>query len=240
MTEMAVKSNRIYQSSGHATNNRFKPCLAIEKEQNSRVSSSSKKHNLVKWSNCSKPHLHCLNGYKTPLKARNFTLQFLLGAPLKARYLHITVAVGAPLKEEYLQNTISYRALQWSLKAEHLHISVAVGGSSKADNLQIAVVVGAPLKAKYLHITVSVGGPFESRVLSYDLLCSTLYEWIISFSPKIRKNYARTPQGGKHQRNNINHLRFTSESSWKWIAVSCSSKEDPVCILKITKWTTQR
>jgi len=47
------------------------------------------------------------------------------------------------------------------------------------------------LKEKYLHIIVSIGVPFESRVLTYDLLCSTFYEWIISFSPKIRKVYAR-------------------------------------------------
>jgi len=40
------------------------------------------------------------------------------------------------------------------------------------------------LKGKYLHITVSVGGAFESRVLSYDLLCSTSYEWTISFHQK--------------------------------------------------------
>ena len=61
----------------------------------------------------------------------------------------------------------------------------------KAGYRQIAIAVGAPLKAKYLHITVSVGGPFESGVLTYDLLCSTLYEWVISFSPKIRKIYSR-------------------------------------------------
>jgi len=36
-------------------------------------------------------------------------------------------------------------------------------------------LLGAPLKVEYLHSTVSVGGPFESRVLTYDLLCSTLY-----------------------------------------------------------------
>jgi len=67
----------------------------------------------------------------------------------------------------------------------------------KADYLQIAVALGAPLKAKYLHITVSVGEPFESRILTYDLLCSILYEWIIRFSRKIGKIYAHnTSRGG--------------------------------------------
>jgi len=65
---------------------------------------------------------------------------------------------------------------------------LAIGGPFE-DYLQIAVAVGAPLKAKYLHIAVSVGGSFESRVLSYDLLCSTLYQWVISFSPKIREKH---------------------------------------------------
>jgi len=51
-----------------------------------------------------------------------------------------------------------------------------LGAPLKADYLEIAVAVGAPLKAKYLYITVSVGGPFENRVLTYDLLCSTLHE----------------------------------------------------------------
>jgi len=46
----------------------------------------------------------------------------------------------------------------------------------KANYLQIAVAVGAPLKAKYLNGTVSLGDPSESRVLTYDLRCSTLYE----------------------------------------------------------------
>jgi len=39
----------------------------------------------------------------------------------------------------------------------------------------LQLLLGAPFKAKYLHSTVSVGGLFESRVLTYDLLCSTLY-----------------------------------------------------------------
>jgi len=46
------------------------------------------------------------------------------------------------------------------------------------------LLLGIPLKAKYLHIAVSVGGPFESRVLTYDLFCSALYEWIIKFLQK--------------------------------------------------------
>jgi len=70
----------------------------------------------------------------------------------------------------------------------------------KAHNLQIAVVVRGPLKAKYLHISVSLGGPFESRVLTYDLLCSTLYELIIGLSRKIKKIYACNTSKGLPKR----------------------------------------
>ena len=75
-----------------------------------------------------------------------------------------------------------------------------LGAHLKRDYLQIAVAVGGHLKAQYLHITVSVGEPFESRVLTYDLLCCTLYERIISFSPKKGKFFRTTSQGGPKKR----------------------------------------
>jgi len=56
------------------------------------------------------------------------------------------------------------------------------------------------LKAKYLHITISVGGPFDSKILAYDLLCSTLCELIIRLSPKIRKIYAHNTSRGAPER----------------------------------------
>ena len=115
------------------------------------------------------------------LKAKKFTLQLLLWPLWNQDNYTLQLLSGAPLKAEYLHITVLLRALQWSLKAEYLHISVAFGG---------------PSKAKYLHIAVSEGGPFESRVLAYDLLCSTLYEWIMRFSPKIRKIYARSTWRG--------------------------------------------
>jgi len=84
---------------------------------------------------------------------------------------------------------------------------------------KLQLLLGAPLKAKYLHSTVSVEAPFESRALAYDLLCSTLCEWIIRLSPKIRKihvrNTSRGPptRGGPRQAPRSPPLKHTSALS---------------------------
>ena len=106
--------------------------------------------------------------------------------PMRARYLHITIAVAAPLKAEYLHIAVSFRG--------------PFNEVWKQSTYTFQLLLGAPLKAKYLHITVSVVGPFESRVLTYDLICSTVHEWMISLSPKIRKMYARHTSSGGPQK----------------------------------------
>ena len=76
------------------------------------------------------------------------------------------------------------------------HFSGCWGPLCKQITFKLHLLLEIPLKAKYLHITVFVGGAFESRVLTYDLLCSTFYEWIISFSPNLRNIYVRNPSRG--------------------------------------------
>jgi len=84
------------------------------------------------------------------------------------------------------------------LKAEYLDIAVAVEDLLKVEYLHITVAVGAPAKVEYLRITLAVEGIFENRVLTYDLvrIRSIMYEWIISFTPKMRKIFARRTSRG--------------------------------------------
>ena len=94
------------------------------------------------------------------------------------------------------QGILYYRFSRGPLwKQSTYTLQLLLGTLCKQDSYTLQVLLGAPLKAKYQHITVSVG-VFESRIVSYDLLCSTLYEWIISFSAKIRKVSARSTSRG--------------------------------------------
>jgi len=122
-----------------------------------------------------------------PFESKVLTYCSCYWAPLQVEYLHIALSFRGPFNEVWKQSIYTF---QWLL-----------GALLKTDYLQAAVCVGAPLEDKYLHIRVSVRGPFEIRVLTNDLLCSTLYEWIRSFLSKIRKIYAcdtsrGPPKGG--------------------------------------------
>ena len=153
-------------------------------------------------------------------KHSTYTLQLLLGGPLKGSYLHIVIAVGGPCESKVLVHitvavggpfesrvlthySFFWRPLQWSSKAEYLHISVALGGHLKADYLRIAVALGGPFEREVPVHYRFCRGPFESRGLTYDLLCSTLYQWIIRFSPKIRKIYVRNTSRGAPKKGGV-------------------------------------
>jgi len=102
-------------------------------------------------------------------------------SPLWKQNTNTIQLLRAPLKAGYLQYILQLLLLGASLKARNLHITVAIGGNFE--------------KAEYLHITVVIGSPFESRVLTYDQLRS-IFEWVIRFSPKLRKRYARNTSRG--------------------------------------------
>ena len=99
-------------------------------------------------------------------------------APLKARYLHIKVVVGGPSESKILKHyNCCWRPL-WMYGTYTLQL-----------------LLGPLWKYGILHYNCCWGS-FESKVLAYDLLCSTSREWIIRLSPKIRKIYAYNTSRG--------------------------------------------
>jgi len=108
-----------------------------------------------------------------------YTLQLLLGSFWK-RSTHYSCCWGTPWKR-------STYTLQVGLsKADYVHITTAVGGPiwSRVAYLRNTVVAGGPFESRVPAHCSCCWGPFESRVLTYDMLRSILYEWVIGFSPK--------------------------------------------------------
>jgi len=136
-----------------------------------------------------------------------------VGGPFESRYLQMAVAVGAPLKAKYLHITVSVGTLwkQSTYTLQFLFGALSMKFKSGVTYLHISVAVGSPFESKLPSNSSSCWGPFESKVPAlysfcrgplwkqstyYDLLCSTLYEWIIRFSSKIRKIYVRNTSKG--------------------------------------------
>ena len=120
-------------------------------------------------------------------KQSTYTVQLLLWAVWKQS----TYTIRLLLEAVWKQSTWTLQLLLGPLWKDKVltHYSCSWGASSKAEYLPNTVAVTASLKAKYLHIAVAVGDLFESGEFTHDLLWSILYEWILSFSPKIRKIY---------------------------------------------------
>jgi len=131
-----------------------------------------------------------------------YTLQLLLSSSCESKvFTHCSCCWGPLWKQSTytLQFVLGALSMKFESKVR-THFSSCWGPLWKQITFKLQLLLRAPLKAKYLHITVSVVGPFETKIPTCDLLCSTLYKWIISFSPKVRKIYARkTSRGGpKH------------------------------------------
>ena len=163
-------------------------------------------------------HLHITTAVGGPFESKvkgTYTLQLLLDAPLKARYYHITIVVYSLLESKEFYITVAVWGPFPSKVLIHYNCS---WGLWKQSTYTLQFLLGAPsMKFKRKVLTHFSGfggpfqskvpahysfwrGPFESRVLANDLLCSTLYEWIIRFSSKIRKIYARITWRGDPQK----------------------------------------
>ena len=62
--------------------------------------------------------------------------------------------------------------------------------------MTLQLLLGSLLKAENLHIVLAAVGPFEGRVHNYDVHQKILNERLVSFSPNIKKIYARNNSRG--------------------------------------------
>jgi len=140
------------------------------------------------------------------------TLRLLVGTSLKARYFTLQLLLWSLWKQGTYTLQFLLGAPSMKFKSRVLtHFRGCWGPLSKQITFKSQLLLQAPLNAKYLYITVSLGAPLKVRVLTYGLLCSTLYEWIISFSRKVRKIYAcNTWKGGPRQVPHSPPLKYTT------------------------------
>jgi len=115
-----------------------------------------------------------------------------VGGPFDS--VHITIAVGGPFESKVLQN---YNCCWWPLwKQLVLKNYNYCWTPFESKVLTHYKGCWGLFESMEFYNIIAVGDPFESTVLSNDLLCGTLYEWIINFSSKIRKIYARSTSRG--------------------------------------------